>query len=221
MDVVAHTRAATGRIVVAEDGDMVALAVWDLQDDGDEVRFRIMRLADLAGHVCAAGVEVAQRDKMNPVRNGRPVEHPLHGELGFAVAVGGVRRVSFQNGNALRLAVGGRRGRKDDVLHAVLDHALQHRPRTAEVVVVILERIDHALADLRVGGKVDDRVDLLGREHMVAEFLVADVALIEPRLGMHRSPEARLQIVRHDNVVAVVDQLIHGVAANVARAAEY
>ena len=78
VDVVADAGTISCRIVVAKNAHMVALAVRDLQDDGDEVCFRIMRLADLAGHMRAAGVEIAQRDKMNPVRDGRPVEHPLH-----------------------------------------------------------------------------------------------------------------------------------------------
>ena len=56
---------------------------------------------------------------------------------------------------------------------------------------------------------------------MVAEFLVPDVALVEARLRMDGLAEACLQIVRHDHVVAIIDQFIHGVAANVARAAQY
>lgn len=219
VDVVAHARAVARGIIVAEDVHVVALAVRDLQHDRNQVRFRIMRLADLARHVCAAGVEVAQRDKMNAVCDGSPVEHPLHRQLRVAVAVRGMRRVGFQNRHSLRFAVGRGGGGEDNVLHAMLDHALEHRARAAEVVVVILERIDHALADLRVRGEVDDCVNFLRREHMVAEFLVADVALIEARLWMHRCPESGLQIVRYDHVVAVVNQLIYRVAVDVARAA--
>ena len=66
---------------------------------------------------------------------------------------------------------------------------------------------------------MDDCVDLFAGKDVVAEFLIADVALIEPRLRMDGLAEACLQIVRHDNVVAVVDQLIHGVAADVTSAA--
>ena len=219
MDVVTHAGTISCRIVVAKNAHMVALPVRDLQHDGDEVRLGVMRLADLAGHMRAAGVEVAQRHKVDAVRDGRPVEHPLHGELRLTVAVGRMGRIGLQNGDALRLAVGrGSRG-KDDVFDTVLDHALQHRPRAAEVVVVILERIDHALANLRVRGKVDDRVDLFAGKDVVAEFLVPNIALVEARLGMHRSPEACLQIVRHDNVVAVVNEFIYGVTADVAGAA--
>ena len=221
MDIVADAGAVARGIIVAKDGHMVALAVRDLQDDGDEVCFGVMGLADLARHMCAAGVEVAQRDKMNPVRNESPVEHPLHRQFRIAIAVRRPRRVGFENRHSLRLAVGGRRGREDDVLDAVLDHALEHRPRAAEVIIIILEGIYHALADLRIRREVDDRVDLFAGKDVVAEFLVPNIALVEARLRMDGLAEACLQIVRHDNVVAVVDQLIHGVAADVARAAEY
>ena len=161
----------------------------------------------------------AQRDKMNPVRNGRPIEHPLHRQLRVAVAVCRVRRVGFEDGDAFRLAVSRRSRGKDDVLHAVLDHALEHCPCTAEVVVVVLERIDHALTDLRIGREVDDRVNFLGREHMIAELFVADIALIKPRLRMDGLAEACLQIVRHDHIITVVKEFISRVAADVARAA--
>ena len=54
---------------------------------------------------------------------------------------------------------------------------------------------------------------------MIAKFFIADVALIESRLRMDGLAEASLQIVRNHDVVTVVDQLIYGVTANVARAA--
>ena len=130
-----------------------------------------------------------------------------------------MRRVCFQNGNALRLAVGRRRGREDDVLDAVLDHALEHRPRAAEVIIIILEGIYHAFADLRIRREVDDRVNFLGREHMIAELFVADIALIKPCLRMYRLAETGLQIVCDHDIVAIIDQLIYRVASNVARAA--
>ena len=101
----------------------------------------------------------------------------------------------------------------------MLDHALEHRPRAAEVIIIILEGIYHALTDLRVRREVDDRVNFLGREHMIAELFVADIALIKPRLRMDGLAEACLQIVRHDHIITVVNEFIYRVAADVARAA--
>ena len=158
---------------------------------------------------------------MNAVRNRRPVEHPLHRELCLAIAVGRVRRAGLQNRHTLRLAVGrGGRG-KDNVLDAVLDHALQHCPRAAEVVVVVFEGIHHALANLRVCREVNHRVDLFAGKDMIAKFFIADVSLIEPRFRMHRSPEASLQIIGYAHIMAVVNQFIYRVAADVACTAEY
>ena len=103
----------------------------------------------------------------------------------------------------------------------MLDHGLQHRPGTAQIVIVVFQGIDHTLAHLRIRREVDDRVDLLGGKHMVAEFLTADIALIKSGLRMHRLAKTGFQIIGHDHVVAVVNEFIHGVAANVARAAKY
>lgn len=132
-----------------------------------------------------------------------------------------MRRVGLQNRHTLGFAVGGRRGREHDVLDAVFDHALEHCPRAAEVIIIILERIHHALADLRVCGKVNDRVDLLAGKDMVAERLISDVALIKPCLRMYRLAETGFQIVRHNDIIAIVNEFVNRVAANVTRAAEY
>ena len=66
---------------------------------------------------------------------------------------------------------------------------------------------------------MDDRVDLFAGKDVITELFIANIALIEPRLGMHGSPEASLQIVRNHDVVAVVNELVNRVAADVARAA--
>ena len=219
VDVVPDAGAVPGGIVVAVNRHMVPPSVGNLQNNGDQVGLRVMRLADLAGHMRAAGVEVPQRDKMDAVCNGSPVEHPLHRQLRVAVAICGMRRVGLENRHTFRFAVGrGGRG-KDDVFDAVLDHRLQHCPRAAEVVVVVLERIYHALADLGVCREMDDCVDLFAGKDVVAEFLIADVALIEPRLRMDGFAEAGFQIVRHDHIVAVVNKFVNGVAADVTSAA--
>lgn len=46
VDVVAQARAVRRRIVIAEDRDVIALAERDLQDQWDEVRLRVVVLAD-------------------------------------------------------------------------------------------------------------------------------------------------------------------------------
>ena len=66
---------------------------------------------------------------------------------------------------------------------------------------------------------MDDRVDLFAGKDVITELFIADVALIESRLGMHGLAEACFQIVSHNHIVAVVNKFVNGVTADVARAA--
>ena len=56
---------------------------------------------------------------------------------------------------------------------------------------------------------------------MVAERLVPDIPLLKPHLRMHGCPETGLQIVRDNDVIAIVDEFIYRVAADVPGAAKY
>ena len=70
---------------------MRASARGGLQDDGDEVRLRLVVFAEALG--CARRVEVSERDVAQRVRGGVPLERALEGELRLAVRVRRVRRV--------------------------------------------------------------------------------------------------------------------------------
>ena len=137
MDVVAHTGAVLGGIVVAEDADRLPLLQRHLQDNRNQVGLGVVRLTDLAGGVRAAGVKVAQRHIAQAVCEGNPLHHLLHRELGLAVAVGGVGLVALQNRHPFRLAVGGGSGGKDNLVHPMLHHRAQQHHRSIKVVVVI------------------------------------------------------------------------------------
>ena len=138
MDIVAHTASVLGVIILAENTQILALAVRHLQNDGDKVGFRVMSLADIRSWMRAAGVKVSQRDISDAVSLLRPVEHTLHCKLGLAVAVCRAGFIRFQNGNTLRLAIGcGSRG-ENNIFHAMLNHRLKHSARAAEVVIIIL-----------------------------------------------------------------------------------
>ena len=95
VDIVPDAGAVLGGVVVAEDGHRLPLAQGHLEDDGDEVGLRVVGLADLAGLVGAAGVEVPQAHIAQAVGLAHPVEHPLHRELCLAVGVGGMGGVVF------------------------------------------------------------------------------------------------------------------------------
>ena len=89
MNVVADA-GAVGRVVVgAEDHDALALPQRRLQTDRDQVRLRIMVLAETTTGVAPSHVEVSQcREGESGARGVKVVaEHLFHDELGAAVGV--------------------------------------------------------------------------------------------------------------------------------------
>ena len=67
--------------------------------------------------------------------------------------------------------------------------------------------------------EVRDLGDVVFTDQAFDEFLVADIALDEDRLGRHRPPEAGREIVDAHDLLAAIEQLQHHVAADVAGAA--
>ena len=107
MYVIPHACTVASTVIVAEYVHGLPLSVRHLQDYWYKVRFRVVSFAYIAVGVRPAGVEIAQSHKMYIVGHGGPVEHSLHGKLGFAVAVGRVGRVALHYWHALRLAIYG------------------------------------------------------------------------------------------------------------------
>ena len=156
---------------------------------------RIVRLADIAAGIGTAGVKIAQGDIAQAVRQPRPVEHLLHGEFGFAVGIGGAGAVALQNRHMLRFAVGGCRGGKDDLVNAVRHHGIQQDFRSAQIVVVVFQRIGNALPHQRKGGEMNNSVDLLSFEQVIQKCTVVQVALIE-RSALRNCTPNRYSLLR-------------------------
>ena len=221
VDIVPDAGAVLGGVVVAENGDLLPLAVGHLEDQGDQMGLRGVRLANGSGGMSAAGVEVPQGHIPQAMGPAGPGHHLLHGQLGLAVAVGGDGLVRLQDGDPLRLAVGGGGGGEHDLVHPVGHHGLQQTDGAAQVVVIVLQRIAHGLAHLGGGGKMDDALDLLLLKQLVQCLPVPDVQLIEARLGVHGGPEAGEQVVRHHHVPAGIDEFVHGVRADIAGSTQH
>ena len=75
MDVIPHTGAVPGVIVIAENIHMAPLPVGDLKHQRYKVGLRVVGLAYIAVRVRPAGVEVTQRDKMQVMGQRSPAEH--------------------------------------------------------------------------------------------------------------------------------------------------
>ena len=172
----------------------------------------------------ADGVEVAQEhDVPALVRHVQVAQHLLVHRLGAAV---GVRcrlegRV-LGHRHVVGLAVDRGRGREHNVAHAVVAHGAGHRQRAAQVVLVVLDGLVHRLAHRLVGGEVDDAVDVVLLEDAVEQGGVADVPPIEgadlPARDALDAAQGLLagvgEVVDHHDLVARLEQLDAGVAAD-------
>ena len=160
MDVIADTCAVLGVVVIAKNRNVFALSVGNLQNQRNQMRFRIVRFANFAGDMRAAGVEVAQRYKPQAMRLPHPFKHLFHAQLGLAVAVGRLGLVRLQNRHALRLTVCRSRGRKNNLVNAVCHHGFQQNLGAAQIVVIVFERVCHGFADERICRKMDNAVNV-------------------------------------------------------------
>ena len=87
VDIVALAGAVSGWVVVAEELDVWALSLCDIEENGNEVGFDGTIFAVPLGG--AAGVEVSKRNVLEAMDLAVPAEDSL--ELEFGLAIGGDR----------------------------------------------------------------------------------------------------------------------------------
>jgi len=215
VDVVADAGAIRGRVVVAIQQQLVALPVGHLEDDGDQVAFRAVPLAEPAHR--ARGVEVPQAGGGKAERLALPRQHQVHRQFGGGVGVARAdRRVLGQlpgPGGVVHRAGGGEdQPRRPRGPHGVEDG---HRSRHVDVPVQVRAR--HRLRDLDPPGEVQHRLE-------------ARPLCQHPRRLAHRQPvelhavgdvigEARRQVVEHDHPMPRRHQGVRHHAPDVSRAA--
>src|SRR5215467_5812565 len=103
MDVVANACSVVGGIVGAVDQNIFPLPKRDLQDQGDQMRLRMMRLPQLSQS--ARGIEVSQASVAKTVRAMKPGQHSLDQQLRLTVRVGRLEVVRLFDRNSFRLAI--------------------------------------------------------------------------------------------------------------------
>lgn len=74
VDIVADTGTVAGRVVVSKDHDFFAASHGHLENERDQVAFRFVVLANVAGLVRTAGVEVTEANGFEAVGGFRPTE---------------------------------------------------------------------------------------------------------------------------------------------------
>mmetsp|Transcript_8723 Transcript_8723/g.28817 ORF Transcript_8723/g.28817 Transcript_8723/m.28817 type:complete len:374 (+) Transcript_8723:809-1930(+) len=162
VDVVPHAGAVLGRVVRAVDGEVRPLPDRDLLDVGHQVVWDpLRRLADLARAVGADRVEVAEQDHVPAlVRLVEVLQDVLDEELRASVRVGRARGEVLGDGHRRGVAVHSRGGGEDDALAVALLHRLDQVERACNVILVVEDRLRHALADSLEPSEVNHRVKL-------------------------------------------------------------
>ena len=121
-------------------------------------------------------------------------------------------------------AVDGGGRAEHEVVAVVLAHHIQDDQRAVEVIVVVFVGRGHALADSLIGCELDDRRDVgtLG-EDLLHILVFGHIGLIEAEVlagdlldAVEDHRGCIIVIVRHDDVVAGIQKLDAGVAADVA-----
>src|SRR4030095_8351609 len=107
MDVVSHAGSVGRGIVVSVDVDQPSASGGRLEYQRDQMGFRIVPFA--APPACPGGVEVAQRSMTQAVSLPVPVQRALQSELGFAVRIGRIHRISLIDWLFLAVAIDRRR----------------------------------------------------------------------------------------------------------------
>ena len=227
VDVVTHTGAVRGGVVVAKDVHLFQLAHSHLGNVGHQViGDAVGVLADQAALVGTDGVEIAQQGHVQlRVCMADILQDALGKGLGGAVGVGGSTHGEvLGDGHTGGVAVDGSGGAEHEVVAAVAAHHVQNDQRAVEVIVVVLDGLRNAFAHSLVGCKLDDsgNVRALGEDllHVLvaghvclveAEILAGD--LLDPVQNHRRSV---IIVICHHDIVASVQQLDAGVAADVA-----
>ena len=215
MDVVPNAGAVRCVVVRTIDGNGIPFAVGDLQNQRDQVAFRIVRLSDGTAGICTASVEIPQRNIPQTMCFGSPVEHLLHGKFGFPVRVCGTSPVALQNRNILRLAVGSSSGGKDDLIQTMAYHCLKEYLCSTKVIVVVFQRIGNTLSHQRKCCKVNHGIDFFRIEQLIQKGSIPDVALVEFRLLGNSAAVPCHQIVCDNDLMAGSYQLQCGMRTDV------
>ena len=103
----------------------------------------------------------------------------------------------------------------------MLYHALQQYLHAIHVVIKVFQRLLHAFAHQGVGRKMNDRLNLVLGENLVQHRRIPDITLIKLRCRVQGTAMACLQIVNNDNLLTLLNQLMHRMGTDVTGAAAY
>src|SRR4051794_6230909 len=216
VDVIPDRGAVIRRVVRPEHGHVLPLARGGLEHERDQVRLGLVVLAEVAAG--PRDVEVAQRDRAEPVRPALVGDHAIDRELRVPVGVDRVGGQRLGHGHLGGLAVD-RAGRGEhEPPDARLAHRVEEVERRDEVAAVVALGVLDGLRDERERREVQHRVPPLGESGLggleVVEGHVEVAGALRDRAGV-----ATVEVVEDRDLVARVDELGGHDGADVAGAA--
>ena len=231
MEVISLAGTVGSGVIAAEDGQFLQLSRSHTADVGHQVIGNAVGVVpQQTGFMGTDGVKVAQQHGTE-IRMGRHIvgKDPLNHHLGPAVGAGGLDgRHLFLIRMGVVGAIDRCGGGEDKLLATELLHHFQQRHGAVQIVTVVLQRLFHTLTHRLKGRKVDDGVDLVGREHRPQAILILAVQLIEGRActGDGFDPVNYLclcvgQIVHDHRPVTCLNEFHYGMAADVSGTAGY
>jgi hypothetical protein len=199
--------------------DMRPAAGRHLQDQRQQMGFRLVAFAEFALGVGAGGVEVAQTRRLQSVGAVVVLQHLLDEPFAAAVGIDRLFRVCLVDRHVRRLAEDRGGGGEDEATDAVRAHAIEQGLRRGHVVAVVPGRIGHRFADLDEAGEMHHCRRLCFGQHGIDEGRIADVADMQwcaPRCVA----TAAGKIVRDGDFEACLPQALDHVRADVTGAAD-
>ena len=229
MDVVAHTGAVRGVVVVAENIQVIPAADSHLGDEGHEIVGNAAWVfTDLAALVSPDGIEIAQKHN-RPIFNslGGIAQDLLGHVLGPAIGIGAHAGAGcLLQGHVIVPGIDRRGGGEDDVLDAMVPHSLTETDGGEKIVVIVFQRHLDGFTHGLQSGKVDGTVDVVLFKNAVQSGAIADILLIEgdgfagdlfdTLYGLGRGVD---EVINDDDVDILLKKLYAGVAADISGAA--
>jgi len=164
MDIVAHSCAIGGVVVVTKDSQFFALAYGNLGDVGHQViGDTVGILTYQAALVCTDGIEVAEEYDV-PLLVGTLEVHQdfFQHALGLSVGIGTMALGALLgDGDDGGIAIDGGGGGEYDVLASVLAELVEQHEGAVHVVLVIFQGFGYALTNGFQTGKMDAGIELV------------------------------------------------------------
>ena len=123
--------------------------------------FGVMRLADLSRGISARCIEVAKRDRGEPLAEEKVFKYFFDDALGPAVGIDRGGRMGFINRNLAGDSINGCTARKDQKFDVVFAKRFDEGQRSKNVIAIVFPRIAERLANIEMSGEMDgcDRLE--------------------------------------------------------------